>query len=274
MINSLEKIEIDEMAILDNLLYKNVKYVYLAGSIMEGFGNKTSDIDVYVIVDGDLELKDPELVRGRSLQNDTHVVNNFIQDGIRYDYEYWTLENWMSIIEKLTKVDLADPELINALSARDYDLLHRLKFSKPIINNENFLEIYRTIDFRKLGLYMASLKSEGYSNLLEDVEGALLSKDAKTAFIMTRLLLEETMTGFLAAHEETNPKQKWLYKKLSNYVKKTNEQEVLVSYMNLLTKPLNVTDDEELIHYVKKGIRFSQKLNVRTQSELLKKGSI
>ncbi|WP_439876909.1 nucleotidyltransferase domain-containing protein (plasmid) [Bacillus mycoides] len=269
--NVLDNLDKIKRLIIDNLLYDNVKYVYLAGSVMEGFGNETSDIDVYVIVDGDLDVEISKEVKGRSLKDTNNFVNNFIDNGIRYDYEYWSLSDWLNTINKLNNLIPEDPGFLKVLSTSDLDLLHRIKFAKPILNEECFLQNYSQINFENLEFYMASIKSEGYSNLLEDVEGALLSKDLKSAFIMVRLLLDETLSGFLAAHGETNPKHKWIYKKLSNYSKNSDEKEILNMYMNLLTQPKNLECDDELVHYIKSVIRFSQKLNIQTQNKLLQK---
>ncbi|MGE9753186.1 nucleotidyltransferase domain-containing protein [Bacillus inaquosorum] len=265
--------KIDKKIITDNILFENVKYVYLSGSIMEGFGNETSDIDVYVVVDGSLEVKESEKFKGRSIINeDDHVINNFIHQGLRFDYEYITCKKWFQIIKKVEKLEIGNTGSAK-LSSDEYDLLHRLKYANPILNKANFLKIQDSIDFQKLDLYIASVKSETYSNLLEDVEGALLSKDIKTAFIMTRLLIDETLNAFLAAFGETNPKNKWIFKKLSNYARNFNERDLVNTYMNLLIHPRDIKSDKDLISYIKEGIRFSQKLNMRTQNEILKQGS-
>lgn len=259
--------------ILSNIVYKDIKYVYIAGSIMEGFGNKTSDIDVYVIVNGELDSSTNinALLKGRSLKTENQFVNNFIEDGIRYDYEYWTFEEWETILNKLNKLYLNESDDFNALSSKEYDLLHRLKYAEPIFNEDEFNTLKTNIKFDNLNKYCASNKSELYSNILEDIEGALLSEDIMSSLIMSRMLLDETLSGYIGFYGETNPNKKWLYRKLSNYAQKQDDKELLEKYLMFLTSPKSL-DKDTVIKYVKDVVRFCQQLNTKTQNSLIRKG--
>ncbi|MED1014677.1 hypothetical protein [Bacillus mycoides] len=267
-------VPINEKLILENLVKSDVLYVYVAGSLMEGFGNKTSDVDVYVIIDGDLPSIEDTKNQGRSLREDTHFINNFIDNGVRYDYEYWTLKDWDNLLFKLNNLNPADPNLVKTFSLNEYDLLHRLKYAKPIYNQQSFNELFSNINFENLAFYYASIKSEAYGNILEDIEGALFSQEEETAFIMSRLLLNEAVNGFLSMHGETNPSNKWIYKKLQRFSANYSDQNLIDDYMNLLIEPKNTNDVLDLRKYVIKVIRCCQDLNIKTQNMLLRKDKI
>ncbi|MBA1334427.1 MAG: hypothetical protein HPY66_2276 [Firmicutes bacterium] len=244
--------------------------VYIAGSLMEGFGNETSDIDVYVIckdISTDRFRGDPsseELI----LSTQQAIVRNIRHDGIRYDFEYWSWNEFNQMIAKLNGLDFKTEHYIQRLSETEFDFLHRLKFGRPVINKEKFEEIYKSIQFNNLGFYQIVIKSEFYAGMVEDVQGALLSKDLGSAFFMARMLIDTMVTSYLAAYGETNPSSKWLYRKIIRYQEKTGDKILLSKYLDFQTRPFDETTVER---YTKEALWFCQDLNVQVQTILKKK---
>lgn len=271
MMKITEKILENHPEILGNINLNGnyeISYVYLAGSLFEGFGNEMSDIDVYVIYKGILAEAPYDKNSSLLQKEEGLLVNNIIVNGLRYDYEYWSLERFENAAKIINNLDCSTESYLPRISDSDYDLLHRLKFAKPIYNEEGFWEFYNSINFNNLKYYSAVIRSERYSGYIEDVQGAMLSGDLKSAFIMSRILIEEVVTGYLAIHGETNPSRKWLYRKFDKYVEKSGDIETYNEYFRLITEPQGF-NEADLNAYIRSVIQFCQRINLACQNELL-----
>lgn len=56
--------------------------------------------------------------------------------------------------------------------------------------------------------------------------------------MLLKLLLKYSLNAYLAKYGETNPGEKWLFRKLSRYAEKHGDQHLLDKYLNLLCYPL------------------------------------
>ena len=240
--------------------------VYLAGSIVEGFGNRTSDIDVYVICDDYKETLKNGFDREFCIEREDFLIRNVIEDGTRYDFEYYTWDKFESIIDKINNLNFRTDKHLAKLSDNDIDFLHRLKHGKAIVNIERFNGIKENINFHNLSKYLVFVYVEKYDGFLEDLEGALASKDYGTSYILTRLLIEHSILAYLAAYGETNPSRKWLYRKLKRYQENNNDKALLNKYMIFTGEPFV---EDKIEKYSAKAIAFSQELIVKAQ-EILK----
>ncbi|NOW07499.1 hypothetical protein OD350_26370 [Clostridium beijerinckii] len=265
------------MSVLDENINKKIlqnigiddSIVYLAGSTVEGFGNKKSDIDVYVICDRIREkFHDKSNTKGVVCYEDNSIVHNIIIGGVRYDFEYWERQDVVDIINRLNKIDFLSESYIEQLKDDEFDLIHRLKYGQPIINNEKFKQLYNSINFENLGFSKAASLSTIYDGYLEDVEGMLMSNDLGSAFFAVRQLVDIAVNSYLAIKGETNPGKKWTYRKLNRYKQTSGDNNLLEEYIDLQTRSYN----EQLIrNYVKECMKFSSDLNIRTQNILNKK---
>lgn len=278
-IHNFKKLEGETLAIIvenilenpeDILKYLNnqeVFHVYLAGSLMEGFGNDRSDIDVYVICENIPQQfkSNKDNVVESLLWDGENLVRNIVCNGIRYDFEYWTKENFHKLIDQLNNIDFKTEGYISRFSDSEFDLLHRLKFGKALVDEEAFNKLHQSILFENLGFYQAITASEKFTSYVEDIQGATLSKDYGSAFFMVRRLLELAVTSYLAVHGETNPNIKWMYRKIVCYQERTGDKELLEKYLHFQTYPF---DETTINLFVKEAMRFSQTLNIKTQNAL------
>lgn len=254
---------------LDDLDIKN-SYVYAAGSLMEGFGNSTSDIDIYVICDkAYLDKPACKLSSSESLiRTENNLIRNVIQDGVRFDFEYWSWEDFNEIIRKLNGLDFKTEGYITRLSDDEYDLLHRLKYAKPLVNEEKFYMLYDSIVFENLRFYQVVVQSEKYSSFLEDLQGASSSGDYGSTFIMVRRLIDLVVTSYLAVNGETNPNLKWMYRKLARYQEITGDTVLLMEYLRLQTYPFT---EDTIKSLIREAMKFCQNLNLKAQMALREK---
>ncbi|MEK8199508.1 nucleotidyltransferase domain-containing protein [Lysinibacillus sp. FSL M8-0134] len=239
--------------------------VYLSGSLIEGFGNKSSDIDVFVICE---ELPDPEdsEIEGEVfLQGNKNLIQNFVIDGIRFDVEYWTKEHLEEVTKKLNSLDFQTDKHLERISQDELVFLHRLKIGKPIINKDYFTKIISSLNINNFHYYQITINSENFSNILEDIQGAISSSDYGSAYFWARDLLNLSISSYLSIYGETNPKNKWIYRKLLSYQENTGDTQLINDYIELQTMPYN---EKDIKKHLKKLIQYAQNLNVISQSKL------
>lgn len=243
--------------ILENIsnINLNSSLVYLGGSLAEGFGNETSDVDVYIVHD-DLET----------------VFNpkrkSIVIDGTRYDYQYYSWDWFNKTIDKLNKLNFKTEDYLERLTEKECDLLHRFKHGIPLLNEEMFNDTYGSVHFDNLAFYQVVRLSESYSNSVEDIQGAYESKDWGTAFFRVRSLLETVVTSFLSSKGETNPKSKWLYRKIKRYQEKTGDFLLLERYLHFQT--FNY-EEQNVNEYIRSCMQYCQEINLSAQIALKNK---
>ncbi|MFD1735397.1 hypothetical protein ACFSCX_02360 [Bacillus salitolerans] len=252
-------------------LISSCKTAYMAGSKMEGFGNKTSDIDVFVVCEKVptaehliklMEHNKEGINFGVSFEENS-VVLNFIEKNQRYDISYISYELLMVTIKKLNEIQFSSNDRITGISKYDVDLLHRLRYAKPIVNDHDFWEIKSQIIFSNLEYFLATYHSNRYSAVLEDLQGAYQSKDYGTAFFLIRQICEIAITANLALNGETNPGNKWIYRKIERYQRSHKNEDILNRYMQIHNQPFNV---ENFRKHLVESLKFCQELNEKTQT--------
>lgn len=245
----------------------NRSLIYMAGSLMEGFGNGTSDIDVYIICD-QIKVNDNAQNGELLLTNNKSLIRNIIHEDVRYDFEYWLWDDFLDMIKKLNNLNFNTDGYVERISNDEFDLLHRLKFGKPLVNKEKFFGIYNNVKFENLGYYKAVVQSEIYSGYIEDLQGAYTSKDFGSAFIMARRLVEHVVNSLLALEGETNPSAKWIYRKLLRYQEHSGDKDLMEKYFYFITYPF---DEKTIKKFIQEAIKYCQNINMKIQNILYEK---
>lgn len=244
--------------------------IYLTGSIMEGFGNKTSDIDGFIIFSPNLYkrsrnnfLQEQEI----SVKQGKVFIKSFNIQNIDYDFIFLSWEQFIKAIDDFNKFDISRRDHALSIDRYTLDLLHRLKFAKSLINREQFEKIREKVQFEHLNAYMSIRGLGEYKDILEDLRGAFLSKDFGTAFFNARRLLDVSLTCFLATEGETNPSSKWLYRKLERYVNTNDDKDLYEKYMRLM----NTAYSENTVEmHIQECLDFSDVLISRAETYLNK----
>ncbi|NAM96355.1 hypothetical protein [Staphylococcus hominis] len=262
--------EINTKKILQHInFFDENMIIYAAGSRVEGFGNEKSDVDIYIICDftkfsnNQKEIRDEEIF----IKSADTLINNFIYENIRYDIEYWDIKKVYSIIEKVNNYSVTGDKKVPPLSKNECDFIHRLQYSMPITNHKSFNTIKQKINFVNYKKMMAIIHIENFDGYIEDLDGALQSKDFYTAYMVMKLALEEITEAYLSINGETNPNRKWLLRKLKRYNSKSTDtlfSDFKFHYNNLT---LDQCNNEENIFPI---LEFAQSINTKTQSFIYK----
>ncbi|MEK4957257.1 hypothetical protein [Bacillus sp. CH_442] len=240
---------------------------FVCGSIFEGFGNKLSDVDIFILCE---DIPKEEDIRFTKNEYDLKyygdfgdkVVLNIIINGLSYDIEFWKTDRMLEIANSLSseKFNIQNPP---KLTKEEYDLFHKSKYAKPIFNESNFTNFQKKISYNNLGKLLADYSTNTYSGSMKDVQGAYASEDYVSSYFMARILLETTLPGYLAIKGETSAKEKWLYKKLLRYAKNYNDQEMVAQFHSFYKVDLD--NEENIKTKIKEIMGFCQNLNEEIQ---------
>ncbi|UZW14826.1 hypothetical protein OSC52_02980 [Clostridium pasteurianum] len=247
---------------ISKIFIGNSGFMYLSGSIIEGFGNESSDVDLYIIYN-EMDKKDiinqiPDFGNTISDECDEFIKYHFEYDGKRFDCELWRIDQVIEIIEELNNIKSLNDSGHHIISTSKLEFLHRLKIGVSIYNSHNFNKIKKSVNFLYLNLYTVLQMMYMQDRILEDVQGALLSKDIGTSFFSAKKLLKYAIHSYLAYFGETNISEKWIYRKLKRYSYNYNNDELLEKYLELQSTEYNELKAEDFVNRV---ISFCNKLN-------------
>jgi predicted nucleotidyltransferase len=183
--------------------------IFLSGSLVEGLGNNTSDIDLYVI--GEARPSGPLVIRKKN----AFCISKHVYGERRVDVEFWSLAGATELADKLDHI-VVDRDL-DAFECEAVDFMHRLKVGLPLSAQKTFEHWKTRFNFPKLLQYQKARARLNLEDMLEDVAGMLARPDLESAFIRSRDLLDEMVIYSLRSLGESNPKMKWRMRLLQKY---------------------------------------------------------
>lgn len=230
--------------------------ILVSGSKIEGFGNANSDIDIYILVNNEEYKKLKEKLR---FTDEANTIKYYYKNK-RYDCEIWKYEDIKKYIEVTYDMKKLDK---NKFPIRlKYDILkflHNIKIGIPIIGIENYKNFKKEITFDSLGSYEAFKSIFFEHRFIEDITGTFSSRDYGTTIILARELVNICLRGFLALSNETNPSDKWLYRKLIRF-SKNNKTELFNEYSYFFYEKIDLEENNIKI-FVEKTFLFCKKYN-------------
>lgn len=234
---------------------QKINTIFIAGSLMEGFGNSKSDIDVFILTNGLIDVNffdkylenNPDMTGFKKNKNNNTFNMNY--NDMDFDIEVYDLHYILDYIEEL---------IFENATVKDnrYDLFHRLKYGEPIIGIEQFKMLKESVPYTNFNFLSAKNFSLYYPIRVMDIQGSFLEGAFDTSFHMSLRLLVECIDTILCINGETNPNKKWLIKKIERYSLSENAE------------ILNLRNIFENAYY---GIDFSNKDLMRVKTlEILK----
>jgi hypothetical protein len=186
-------------------------YAFLTGSLVEGFGNANSDIDLIVVG----AAPDPSAPAGavdRRFDFGDVVVELSHVGEERIDVESWPRDR----VERLVAAahGLRDGGA-GGLDQYAFKLLHQLRVGIPVAGHRAMEELRFSIPWDDVAERLRRIAEAAYVGHAEDAAGAVKSGDAATAMVTSRSALGCAVDCLVAAHGHTNPQPKWRYRKLA-----------------------------------------------------------
>lgn len=191
------------------LLPEAYRALYVAGSVVRGWGNATSDLDIYLVTDEPWAEAGQEIAPV-ALTPGTVAVNVTYVDGQRWDVEYWLDAQ---VDQMLAKVSAAEFEAHggerNQLTRRELDFLERLGHAVPA-GGADWLatrrEQLRASAFRQIVVSDFLHYCDVYA---EDALGQLAAGDLDSSVLSARMAFGCAVDGMLAGLGEFNQSPKW-----------------------------------------------------------------
>jgi hypothetical protein len=184
--------------------------VFASGSFFDGFGNCTSDVDLFVVADASVPSAHT-FVEGE-LTRRVAIVD---LPQLRLDIEFWDRASIHKMAHALAHADPDDPDgfkLPNAGTILDF--AHRLKIGYPLTDPGAFALLHESFDFGRAGRFLSALRIQQYQGALEDADGAARSGRFATGALRARSALFFALDAYLARQGETYANDKWVYEKL------------------------------------------------------------
>lgn len=185
--------------------------VFVSGSLIEGFGNEGSDIDVYLISKEE-PLLDPQLKVKDNVMGHLYSIPGYT---FPIDVIYISEQKFMHFLHEFNYKLLNNTLDLN--ETRNIELIHRLHVGVPLQNQERFQFAQESIDIQLFCQRISTVYLKYSENRHEDAVGALESEDMLTAFLAARISLEKSVDALLCICGETNTKDKWLFRRLTKH---------------------------------------------------------
>lgn len=184
--------------------------VYMAGSLVRGWGNATSDLDVYVIVhepwDGETTTTSPVSVPPGSVP-----VAVFHDDGgRRWDVEYW-LDGQVDALLDAVSLEAFESGRGDAGTLTDNDIAfaQRIPFSLVVEGEEWMRRRREQFGASAIHTMIAAEALYRYDLFSEDAVGMLGNDDLDSAVLAAHLAFGRAVEALLASLGEFNEQPKW-----------------------------------------------------------------
>lgn len=240
--------------VLEHLALKNDDIVLLCGSVVEGFSNSGSDLDVYILSREELTLPLNYEVKNTYFGKEYHIF----EEQIPINAIVMSLHIAQSIVEGLNS-QLQEGN-IDFNESRKIEFYHRLSTAVPIQGIESFQKFIQSkLNLKDFQLVVARNRLSYSENRHDDAVGALDSGDTLTAYTAARTSLEKAVESLLYLRGQTNPKEKWIIKKLYNVYSSETEwvQEFISLYLGQLNDLTENTINQDTIKMIRlaNGVR-------------------
>lgn len=224
---------------------------WVSGSLVEGLGNKASDIDVYVIDERSNFKKSP------TKNNNDHAIFVVFEGGRRFDYEVWPIESVKMLAEKLNEIPLnKDENTLDILNEGEIDFIHRVEIGIPILNNKSYSEIKKYFNKTKFQDYLKNNKLLYLDDSFEDAVGMFMDGDYKLSSLRCRNVVEYSIDYLLLLYGCRVIKEKYREKIFRNFINKNDKiKNIYDRYWEYISSIPQ--DEENQKYYARKCFQFS-----------------
>jgi hypothetical protein len=169
-------------------------FAYVSGSLADGFGNSTSDIDLFGVYDGDVP----------------HSHSTFAKhQGISVQYVAFPRARVDELIQQINLYK----GMPGDLSQTHLQFIHRLASGVSVAGYEFKLECLQQLDMNRFRHLCSAYHEFLASNKLVDAQGAATDENWDTMVFAVRAAVGHQLDALLAELGETTPNEKWRYDK-------------------------------------------------------------
>jgi hypothetical protein len=196
--------------------------VVLSGTLLEGFGNLYSDLDLYVIGER-LPKKAPGVPATLVVREDGRVrrINETlaISTHILLDVQYYTFRELDTLARSLNTLYQESRQSTRifrkSLHHEDEDLIHKLLTGQVLQDGGGQFDPHGIFDRAKFCFLKYRNESGGYAEF-RDLVGSWTAGDLDTCLYNMRTYLISQISGMMFLAGNTNPRPKWFVRRLAS----------------------------------------------------------
>jgi hypothetical protein len=191
------------------LLPSSYEAVYAGGSLVRGWGNDRSDLDIYVIV-AEPWRSDSAQIDTVALRPDTIPVEVLYVDKRRWDVEYWLESQVDQLFGKVAADQLEGGQPAGRrMTYPEVCFLERVGHAGLVDRDDWVHERQRQLEGSPVAEVMALRALHMMDVYTEDVVGQLAAGDVVSAVLTAKIALRYAVDALLASHGEFGESLKW-----------------------------------------------------------------
>ena len=231
----------------DQITLRPGDQLYVAGSLVEGLGNDTSDIDLFLVSERDISLK----------QTGPAIIMHCGRAAI--DLECWHPNQVKALLDKVpSNVDVttADHRPSLAWSVGDIERLHRLASFQLVWGEDRWLST-SFVDPSLLAQLVFSRCLAICDAVHIDLVGASRVNDLDQTLLLSNKLLGHCVDALSAAFGQTNPAEKWRLARLRKVSALTsNEASIRLDKLFLELTAFDADASHDRIRHSRRALNF------------------
>ncbi|MGC5535272.1 hypothetical protein [Streptomyces sp. SR-10] len=183
--------------------------VFEAGSLVRGWGNPSSDVDLYIVSKDAWSSPDARDLKVPLSKGSVPSVELFI-DGQRWDLKYWTDQQVDEVFAKVTwgAFEQAAGDG-NDLNYVERWLLHRFGFAVAVTGADWLTGRRAELKDSAFHAFLISLALNLADSRIEDAVGMLQVEDHDSAVLAARAAFDYSVDALIAFHGEHTQGEKW-----------------------------------------------------------------
>jgi hypothetical protein len=223
------RVAVDPLELLSRSRAKDGDVVVLSGTLLEGFGNSYSDLDLYVIGER-LPKKAPGVPETLVVREDGRVrrINETLADSTNMllDVQYYTfreLETLARSLNALYQESRRSTRIFRrTLHHEDEDLIHKLLTGKILQDGGGLTDFRKIFDPGMFCFLKYRNEVGGYAEF-RDLIGSWTAGDLDTCLYNTRNYVVSQVSGMMFLAGSSNPRPKWFVRRLMTLDAKYSE---------------------------------------------------
>lgn len=247
-----------DMASIRMSAYSGYRCAFASGSLVEGYGNPTSDLDVFVVwPDAGSSAAAPRT----TVVDGIGIELNFDQ-ALKMDIEHWSADDVKALAAQISDTPPLDFERVEMIADLGIQFAHRLRVGAYVAGPTPIGDYQHLFDWRRVAHLNAARFLTEWNDVYEDASGAVVNGDHGPALLSSRAALGAAMDAYLGSLGSTNNKAKWRFPKMKDYCSAALVDEYVQAEMEPSPEP------HDILKTARKRLRLSRRLSESAQAIL------
>jgi hypothetical protein len=177
--------------------------VFVSGSIVEGFGNENSDLDLFLVRAGGELTADPRLVLATVGLGETYI-----------DYEVYNEANMAAVAAMVNDANVDDFRAVWSLPMSRLDLYYRTVIAECAYNPKGLERLQRSFTKQAVAERLSAWAGLRSAYALRQARDLLGLGDGRHAYVAAQNACGYALDSCMAAEGEAYPNLKWRFEKV------------------------------------------------------------